>query len=461
MVTGLRSEVAFNLTNGGHDDDGVARWQELHNRETENKAVWIQAGHNVGGVTMMFEYQVNTINGANKLVVTRNVSGNNKSWIKALERYTRSERQQWIQQAFKEILYGAGNGALTTAANVQANIGTVNQLFTRHAFSCANAAKTIAEIRGDWRRSLDVVLVGIPYIARKIATGILKASTFRDAKLTDLGVDNSVHGGYQLAQQCEASGIPAPRKAFTSTMQRTIETGRKMMQGMALYSAANVGANHGWNAFNPLPATIMAGIKEHGAGAENNPRDTLQELTGSINADNNGDWQVNANTLDTTWIEGNGSTWAQHVNTDSFSYFQQRLGRNLRADGAVNANGVGNIANQSHVIFTHSRQMKAWFEAYNGGVKPNNNETWKFEYVRIPGLAEDMFMLVEPVPEPTAANPAEVRVGNYIGFRQRDQAQLDVAPALHVNAVGQARMTAEHCTRCGSKFLAFYADTGM
>jgi len=243
-------------------------------------------------------------------------------------------------------------------------------------------------------------------------------------------------------------------------------TARYMMMGMTQHAVDNPGAALGWGGFDVAnhAMTIMPGIKEQGNGAENNPQDIYNDLRDSLNTDNNGVWAVNANTVDNTWIEGHGSTWANNKDTDSFMYFQDKLGLNLRADiGAVQANGANNVAEQTNFITTHSRQMKAWFAAFAGGRKPENNETWHFEYVRVPGLVQDSFVLVSQVPEPQNAAPALWRVGNYGGFRQRKFARMDVAPTLanHANPVAQQPMERAMCTRCGNTFLEWYARLGM
>jgi bisphosphoglycerate-dependent phosphoglycerate mutase len=464
-VTGLRSEAAFHLTNGAHDDDDVSNWKDLNNTDKQETALWANSKLQWGNIQVKCEFKLNTSNATPKVMVSdRQYSGSEKKWIQALERYIRSTEYRKLPQHFKNIMYGTGNGALDTSADVVNNLGTVHKLYTRHAFSCANAAKTIGAFRFEKNRILDVII--LPVIIRRIGMGILKAFTFLDTKLTDLGVWNSKFGGYKLAEECVAAGIPAPTKVFTSTMQRTLETARYMMMGMTQHAANNPGAALGWGGFDVanIAMTIMPGIKEQGAGAENSPQNTYNALRDRLNADNNGVWAVNDDTVDTTWITGYGSTWAQNKDTDSFSYFQDKLGMSLRADmGNYQANGANNVAVQTNFITTHSRQMKSWFAAFAGGEKPENNETWHFEYVRVPGLYQDSFVLVSAVPEPQNAAPALWRVGNYGGFRQRKAKAMDVAPSLanHGNAVVQHHVNVNMCHRCGNNFLAWYAKVGM
>jgi len=293
--------------------------------------------------------------------------------------------------------------------------------------------------------------------------GILKVWTFLDTKLSDLGVHNSVHGGYQLAEQCAAHGIPAPEIVVVSTMQRTFETSRYTMQGMREFAIDNEDAGFGWSDFVGVPSTIFPGIKEQGSGAENETQPALNDLTARLNTDNGGPdgFQVNANTLDATWITNHGSTWEANRNTESFSLFQEKLGWKLREHiGAVAADGADNTANLSVMAVTHSGQMKTWFSAFAGGEKPNNNDMWRFEYLRVPGLVRDSLVLISPVPTKADAAPALWRVGNYQGFRQRDATQMDVAPDDHTDPVPE-RLSEEHCERCGNDFMAWYARTGM
>jgi hypothetical protein len=464
LVTGFRPEAAFHITNGADKDDKVKRWQEINDPAVQTTELWAESKTEEANrsIKVHCEFKVNNSNVGPRQVVSRD-SNTDKKWTQALERYLASWTFQRLTRHFVFLLYGTGAGGnLNTAASFAANSGTVHKLFTRHALSCANIAKTINEWRARLNRVLDFTVV--PLIVRQAGIAVLKNIAFLDTKLTDLGVHNSVHGGYKLAEQCAANNIPAPRKAFTSTMQRTIETAHYMMDGMTAHANDNNLAPHGWGAFAALPKTIMPGIKEQGSGAENTPRGTLNALTNRLNADNQGNWAVNANTLDSTWITGHGSTWDDNNDTDSFSYFQEKLGDNLRADaGAVHPAGVGNIAEQSTLIVTHSRQMKSWFEAFVGGNKPDNNETWKFEYLRLPGLNRDHFVLLSQPPTNDNAAPALWRVGNYAGYRQRDPSAMDVAPAVvnHANAIAQEEVSSELCERCDNGFLNWYADTGM
>jgi bisphosphoglycerate-dependent phosphoglycerate mutase len=485
IVTGLKSEAAFHITNGEEDEDKLKRWNEMLDLSKEQSQVWAfaQESFDMTDKLVQIEFKLNDTYGPQRKTVVRGVASNSsRKWIQSLERYLQSDAFEKMPEAFHNIFFGTGNGALSTPDAVQNNIGVVHKLYTRHAFSCANAAKTLGVVFKPNPQTVADIFV-VPAVVKKLGTAYLKGSDFLDSKLTDLGVHNSIRGGYRLAETCHAAGIPAPSNVFTSTMQRTLETARYMQEGMTAYAATT---NNNWQ-FQTLPMTIMPGIKEQGSGAENQPRNTIAELYNEINAANNNGfngqfaWQANGVSINDDWITGHNSNWATHNNYDNFAYFQQKMGEKLRLDmGALQANGQNNIPRQTNMITTHSRQMKSWFGAFVGENKPDNNDTWKFDYVRMPGANGDKFILVEPVPQLHQADPKNVRVSvrneqfipgqhedlefanYYRGFKQRKAQSMEVAnPNLNNAAIAKQKFETDFCRRCGSKFLNFYAATGL
>lgn len=244
-----------------------------------------------------------------------------------------------------------------------------------------------------------------------------------DTRLTDLGMDNSRHGGARLAAQCAAGNIPPVSRVFTSTMRRTVETAHQMLQGMHDYGASPASIGNPWNNFVVPVKTIMPGIKEIGSGAENRPN---LHYGNGINAGqpNAGLWStlepaVRAN-VDNQWVEGHGRNWAAVRELEDIHAFATAAGEHARDF----FNGNANVAEETHMVVTHSGQMTSIFAAWNGNNKPENNDSWKFDYVRLPGANADDFILVAPIPNDPSN--ASMRVGNYNGYSQRDAAGVDV-----------------------------------